>query len=88
MLQYFAQGACMAMEDACCLGHMFEPHDGEVEIALENYMRQRRVHTAITPTALPPRCATHYVEPDPRAMVRQARLALRRHRARCLMITR
>ncbi|MEM8813619.1 MAG: 3-hydroxybenzoate 6-monooxygenase [Pseudomonadota bacterium] len=24
MLQYFAQGACMAMEDAVCLGHMVE----------------------------------------------------------------
>ncbi|MFT5217869.1 MAG: 2-polyprenyl-6-methoxyphenol hydroxylase-like FAD-dependent oxidoreductase [Planctomycetota bacterium] len=45
MLQYFAQGACMAMEDAVCLSHMFEMHDG-IEAALDNYMRQRRVRTA------------------------------------------
>ena len=46
MLQYFAQGACMAMEDAVCLAHMFESHDGEVETALDAYMRMRRVRTA------------------------------------------
>jgi len=45
MLQYFAQGACMAMEDAVCLGHMFEQHGVAVETALEQYMRQRRVRT-------------------------------------------
>ena len=27
MLQYFAQGACMAMEDAVCLSHMLAQHD-------------------------------------------------------------
>jgi salicylate hydroxylase len=46
MLQYFAQGACMAMEDAVCLAHMFERHSGDVETALDRYMRQRRVRTA------------------------------------------
>lgn len=46
MLQYFAQGACMAMEDAVCLGHMFELYQGDVESALDNYVRQRRVRTA------------------------------------------
>ena len=45
MLQYFAQGACMAMEDAVCLGHMFAQHD-DVETALDQYQRQRRVRTA------------------------------------------
>ncbi len=46
MLQYFAQGACMAMEDAVCLSHMFELHAADIETALDNYMRQRRVRTA------------------------------------------
>lgn len=46
MLQYFAQGACMAMEDAVCLSHMFEHHPDDVETALEHYMLQRRVRTA------------------------------------------
>ncbi len=34
MLQYMAQGACMAMEDAVCLSHMMATHDGEVAPAL------------------------------------------------------
>jgi len=46
MLQYFAQGACMAMEDAVCLAHMFERHSDNIETALDNYQRQRRVRTA------------------------------------------
>jgi salicylate hydroxylase len=46
MLQYFAQGACMALEDAVCLAHMFEQHGANVETALDNYQRQRRVRTA------------------------------------------
>jgi 2-polyprenyl-6-methoxyphenol hydroxylase-like FAD-dependent oxidoreductase len=46
MLQYFAQGACMAMEDAVCLAHMFERHGDDVAGALDSYMRQRRVRTA------------------------------------------
>ena len=46
MLQYFAQGACMALEDAVCLAHMFELHNANVETALDNYQRQRRVRTA------------------------------------------
>ena len=46
MLQYFAQGACMAMEDAVCLSHMFEQHENDVESALNQYMLKRRVRTA------------------------------------------
>jgi salicylate hydroxylase len=46
MLQYFAQGACMAMEDAVCLAHMFERHSDNIETALDSYQRQRRVRTA------------------------------------------
>lgn len=45
MLQYFAQGACMALEDAVCLGHMVAAHDG-LETALERYRAQRFVRTA------------------------------------------
>jgi len=42
MLQYMAQGACMAMEDAVALAHEMSAHAGGVEPALEAY-RQRRV---------------------------------------------
>jgi salicylate hydroxylase len=46
MLQYFAQGACMAMEDAVCLAHMFDRHGDGIATALDAYMRMRRVRTA------------------------------------------
>ena len=46
MLQYFAQGACMAMEDAVCLAHMFARHGADIESALDAYQRMRRVRTA------------------------------------------
>lgn len=46
MLQYFAQGACMAMEDAVCLAHMMEAYPGTVESALDAYCTQRRLRTA------------------------------------------
>lgn len=42
-LQYMAQGACMAMEDAVCLSHEMAASGGDIEAALEAY-RQRRVH--------------------------------------------
>ena len=42
-LQYMAQGACMAMEDAVCLSHELEAHSGNIEPALEAY-RVKRVH--------------------------------------------
>ena len=45
MLQYFAQGACMAMEDAVCLTHCFENHS-DVETALQTYQKMRLVRTA------------------------------------------
>ena len=45
MLQYFAQGACMAMEDAVCLAHCFDNH-AETEAALQDYQSRRRVRTA------------------------------------------
>src|SRR4029079_14935038 len=43
MLQYMAQGACMAMEDAVCLSHMVEAFPDDLEKAFEAY-RARRVH--------------------------------------------
>jgi 2-polyprenyl-6-methoxyphenol hydroxylase-like FAD-dependent oxidoreductase len=46
MMQYFAQGACMAMEDAVCLAHHLSQPDTTVETALETYRRQRLVRTA------------------------------------------
>ena len=46
MLQYFAQGACMAMEDAVCMSHMFELYGEDVETALQQYLSQRMARTA------------------------------------------
>ena len=46
MLQYFAQGACQAMEDAVCLSHMLGAHRDDYASALENYRRQRFARTA------------------------------------------
>jgi 3-hydroxybenzoate 6-monooxygenase len=45
MLQYFAQGACQAMEDAVCLSHMLANHDDHAT-ALEDYRAQRFPRTA------------------------------------------
>ena len=45
MMQYFAQGACMAMEDAVCLAAMIGAHD-RVEDALEAYRARRMLRTA------------------------------------------
>ena len=45
MLQYFAQGACRAMEDAVCLSHMLANHDDHAT-ALETYRAQRFPRTA------------------------------------------
>lgn len=45
MLQYFAQGACMAMEDAVCLSHVIEKHGGDFEHAFSAYCEQRIVRT-------------------------------------------
>jgi salicylate hydroxylase len=46
MLQYFAQGACMALEDAVCLSHCVDQRAGDVERALADYVKQRIVRTA------------------------------------------
>jgi len=46
MLQYFAQGACMALEDAVCLSHMLEAYPDDQAAALEHYCAQRFPRTA------------------------------------------
>ncbi len=46
MMQYFAQGACMAMEDAVCLAAEMEAGSGDVEKVLPTYNAKRRVRTA------------------------------------------
>lgn len=46
MLQYFAQGACMAMEDAVALSHCVEHHGDNTENALQRYQEMRKVRTA------------------------------------------
>jgi salicylate hydroxylase len=45
-LQYFAQGACMALEDAVCLSHMLDAYPGDHAAALERYLSQRFARTA------------------------------------------
>lgn len=45
MLQYFAQGACMAMEDAVCLSHVLGESGGDFERGFKAYCDQRVVRT-------------------------------------------
>lgn len=45
MLQYFAQGACMALEDAVCLSQELESSK-DLENALLSYQNKRRLRTA------------------------------------------
>jgi salicylate hydroxylase len=46
MLQYFAQGACMALEDAVALSHVVGLHGEDVGRALTAYRDQRLLRTA------------------------------------------
>jgi 3-hydroxybenzoate 6-monooxygenase len=41
MLQYMAQGAAMAMEDAVCLGACADEHDGNFERVFQDYQQKR-----------------------------------------------
>jgi salicylate hydroxylase len=41
MLQYMAQGACQAMEDAVCLAHLIEESGGDIERTLLRYNELR-----------------------------------------------
>jgi 3-hydroxybenzoate 6-monooxygenase len=45
MMQYFAQGACMALEDAVCVSHMLAAFPDAPEKALAAYQAQRVVRT-------------------------------------------
>jgi 3-hydroxybenzoate 6-monooxygenase len=45
MLQYFAQGACMALEDGVCLAHMVERHGDDFHTAFIAYNKQRAART-------------------------------------------
>ncbi|MEZ5824833.1 MAG: 3-hydroxybenzoate 6-monooxygenase [Geminicoccaceae bacterium] len=46
MMQYMAQGACMAMEDAVALSHCLEHFGEDLDDALERYQSMRKVRTA------------------------------------------
>lgn len=46
MLQYIAQGACQALEDARCLGDKMAEHRGDVEKAFRAYQEARIPRTA------------------------------------------
>ncbi|MEX0729630.1 MAG: 3-hydroxybenzoate 6-monooxygenase [Aquisalimonadaceae bacterium] len=45
-LQYFAQGACMAIEDAVCLADKLDAHKGDFEAAFIDYQNDRIARTA------------------------------------------
>jgi 2-polyprenyl-6-methoxyphenol hydroxylase-like FAD-dependent oxidoreductase len=46
MMQYMAQGACMALEDAVCLSHMVASYPDRVEEALRSYCARRVLRTS------------------------------------------
>jgi salicylate hydroxylase len=46
MLQYMAQGAAMAMEDAVCLGACADEHDGQFEKVFLDYQKKRMVRAS------------------------------------------
>jgi 2-polyprenyl-6-methoxyphenol hydroxylase-like FAD-dependent oxidoreductase len=46
MMPYMAQGACMALEDAVCLAHAADTHDGDLKRAFEDYRARRVLRTA------------------------------------------
>jgi 3-hydroxybenzoate 6-monooxygenase len=46
MLQYFAQGACMALEDAVCLAHEMGLQPEDPDVALLSYQNKRVLRTA------------------------------------------
>ena len=45
-MQYLAQGACMAMEDAVCLAHKLDQHEGVFAAAFQSYQQARYLRTA------------------------------------------
>jgi salicylate hydroxylase len=46
MLQYLAQGACQALEDAVCLGRELRSHADDLPAAFHAYEASRRPRTA------------------------------------------
>jgi 2-polyprenyl-6-methoxyphenol hydroxylase-like FAD-dependent oxidoreductase len=72
MLQYMAQGACMAMEDAVCLGRTLSEAGDDIAAGLEAYRRERLPRT--TRLQLASRAMGEYVyHPDgPRRLARNA----------------
>ena len=46
MLQYLAQGACMAIEDAVCLANKIDGSNGDCEAAFQAYQNDRYLRTA------------------------------------------
>jgi 2-polyprenyl-6-methoxyphenol hydroxylase-like FAD-dependent oxidoreductase len=46
MLQYIAQGACQALEDAACLGRNLGKHPGDAARAFAGYEKARIARTA------------------------------------------
>jgi len=46
MMQYMAQGACMAMEDAVCLADSLARQEGSIEAGLADYRDRRVLRTA------------------------------------------
>ncbi len=96
MLQYMAQGACMAMEDAVCLAHMLSHASGRSRPALEAYRAAARrcaprgcscsrapsASTSTTPPARMRALRNAVMRAKSSGgLVRDARLALWRHRA-------
>jgi salicylate hydroxylase len=63
MLQYMAQGACMAMEDAVCLAHMADAFPDDLEQALVAY-RNRRVLRTTRVQLLSRAMGEHVYHPD------------------------
>jgi salicylate hydroxylase len=85
-LQYMAQGACMAMEDAVCLAHEVAAHDGDLVAAFEAY-RARRVHRTARIQIQSRLIGDHIYHPAGghaalRRLLRQPAVALWRHRPR------
>ncbi len=72
MLQYMAQGACMAMEDAVCLADSLAKNEGDIEKGLLTYRDRRVLRTArvqLTSRAM----GDHVYHPDgPHAALRNS----------------
>jgi 2-polyprenyl-6-methoxyphenol hydroxylase-like FAD-dependent oxidoreductase len=72
MLQYMAQGACMAMEDAVCLADSLAKHDDDLGAGLESY-RARRVLRTARVQLMSRAMGEHVCHPDgPHAALRNA----------------